>query len=156
MTTEIKTDISGAMRTLGAVRETLLAGVAVGVASRLFIEMREAFEQQRSPEREAWVELSPDYRERKAKLFPGRPILQATRSLFHSLFHEARGTRGVIGAAALHSAIHQYGGTTGRGGSAQIPARPYAPTLETAERIAAEEADAILQDAIRRSEESRS
>ncbi len=150
MPTRAIADFDDARRKLGLLRGTLRGALAQGIAEGLFQETRESFEEQRSPEGQAWAPLSLRYGMLKAKLFPGRPILQARRTLLRSLFREAQGTRAIVGSNQVYSGIHQYGGMAGRGRKAKIPARPFLPGQRKAEQEAQRLGEEILQDAIKR------
>lgn len=136
----------------------LRRGIAVGIAHSLFQMTQHAFQDQQSPEGTAWTPLSPGYSKIKSRLFPGKPMLQAHRGLFRSLFEHAEGNRAIIGATMPYAAVHQFGGVAGRSGPfkkkdgkrAQIPARPFLPSIETAEREALRLAQEIIADANRR------
>lgn len=154
MAVQIKVDISDVERQFGILREQMIPALTEGIAEGLFLMSRESFEQQRSPEGVAWAPLSPQYALLKAKLFPGKPILQRQGWLLRSLFRQAKGNVVTVGSHLPYAAIHQYGGAAGRGGKAQIPARPFLPSVETAEKEAVRLAEEILEDLLRRSEKA--
>jgi len=117
------------------------------LAQLLFDSSRKAFQAQASPEGVPWKPLSPAYAQRKAKLFPGRPILQRRLNLFRGIHSgvlpDDRGA--FVSTSNLpYAAIHQVGGRAGRRHAAQIPARPYLPAVATAERLAKE----VMEDAL--------
>ena len=141
----IKVDISDLSKKLGVTQQTLHRGLVEGIAEGLFEVSRRSFQEQRSPEGVPWAPLSPGYSQVKARLFPGRPILQRTRWLFRSLFREAQGNLAIVGSNVAYAPFPQVG-------TSKMPARPYLPSPETAEREAQRLGEEIVEDAIRRSE----
>ena len=205
MPAQIKTDLRDVQKKFGLLRGTL-AGLRQGVAEGLFHITRESFQKQASPEGAPWTPLSPRYSALKARLFPGKPILQARGALLRSLYRQVSGRQIIVGSNLPHAAAHNWGflgsesvkahtrrvkgrdvfettselvevfGTDEFGDETsdvrrrkrrrkiasglgqvkahqrkmRIPARPFLPKPETAEREAARLADEILQDAIRK------
>jgi len=156
MPAQVKVDISDAIKKLGGLQQNLKKALLVGVAHEIFLMSRASFDRQASPEGAAWAPLSPRYAGTKARLFPGKGILQRRGGLLRSLFETVEGNTATIGATMPYAAIHQFGGVAGRSGPfkkkdgkrAQIPARPFLPTVQTAESAAAAVAEEIVRDAI--------
>jgi phage virion morphogenesis protein len=149
----VKIDLDAVMRQaerLGAALANPRALMAA-LADWLFKVTRESFQKQASPEGQSWQALSPNYAARKARLRPGRNILQFTGTLQRPGVGLLTGfTERVawVESRLPYGAVHQYGGRAGRRLAALIPARPYLPGVAFAEAEGARIADEHLQDAI--------
>lgn len=151
MPAQTRIDFSDAEKKLGLLKGALKPAMFLPpIAHSLFLMSRHAFEQQASPEGAAWAPLSPRYAGMKARLFPGKGILQRRGGLLRSLFETVEGNTATIGETMPYAAIHFYGGLAGRGHKAKIPARPSLPAVETAAREAQRVGEEVVQDAIER------
>lgn len=119
-------------------------------ASRLLRIHTRARDTQSSPEGVPWPSLSLRYARRKLARFGPRKKLVARGTLMRSVHSGLlEGNRGVfISTGELpYARIHQFGGQAGRGRKTRIPARPYLPSNELAERTVAESLEDALAEA---------
>jgi phage virion morphogenesis protein len=142
-------DIREAQRVLGALEETVAAGLREGIADGIFAMTRDSFERQASPEGAAWAPLSPKYLLRKQKRWPGRNILQFSGAMLRTLIREVQGNLVIVGSNLPYAPVHQFGSKKKSGRGSGIPARPWLPSEETAAREAQRLGEEILEDAIR-------
>ncbi len=167
MGARISVDFEKVREGLGILRANLRKALLEGIADHIFAITRKSFEKESSPEGMPWPALSARYAALKAKLFPGKTVLQRRGGLLRSLFRQVEEDRAIVGATMPYSAIHQFGGIAGRkppfkkdarahkqgkfgpfGRRPRIPARPFLPSPEMAEREAARVAKEILDDAV--------
>jgi len=120
----------------------------VEIGNRILGLARTSFEKQASPEGVPWVALNLRYAAWKQKRFPGRNILQRRGALLRTLFSAVSERTVIVGSPQIYSGIHQFGGQAGRRLATRIPARPFLPTAETAEKIAVEVLEEHIEQAI--------
>lgn len=145
------------------------------LAQRLLLTSRQSFESQASPEGQPWRQLSPSYAVWKAQSGRGgQGILRFQGALLRTLHSGVEQNVVFVGSPLPYSAAHQFGHTFpamtvratrakalrwfGAGGQAifarsakiparTLPARPYLPAPETAERIGVETLEEHLKAA---------
>lgn len=150
--TQIRVDLKDVSRKLGLLVESLRQALRQAIAERLFFLTRSSFEREASPEGAAWQPLSLGYALRKSQLFKSQGILRRSGTLFRTIFRGVEDRFAFVSTAPLpYAAIHQFGGLAGRGRKSRIPARPYLPTPETAEREGRDEAELVIKDALEKS-----
>ena len=110
----------------------------VGVAEWLRKTAREAFEGEKSPEGKPWQPLDLLYARAKERALKRRTTILKRRGFLFEGLHSGVSPDGFVAFAATnplpYARIHQKGGRAGRGLKARIPARPYLPGPELAER----------------------
>lgn len=73
----------------------------------------------------SWIPLAPSTLKQKiAKGYSSRPLIR-TGALRQSISSSSERMSMSLGTSIRYGRIHEYGGFAGRGGSANIPARPY-------------------------------
>lgn len=101
----------------------------------------QSFDNEQSPDGEAWHPLADSTKAYKAK-YGGYKILQsAYQNTYHSIAHEATDKSVIIGVNAysggkhpyMYPLIHQFGGMAGRGKNVKIEARPFMPITRDGE-----------------------
>lgn len=98
------------------------------IGSALEASTRERIETTKvGPDGTPWVDLTPRWQARKAKLKFKPGILTMRGDLLNSVTFEAAAAHvDIIAGPTEYAAIHQFGGTAGMpAGAAAIPARPY-------------------------------
>lgn len=82
------------------------------IAEELYLIGRQSFEREQSPEGRPWFPLSLRYKQRKARMFPGRGILRFRGQLVRSLrrgIDEGSATAWATAGPLAHAAVHQHG-----------------------------------------------
>lgn len=92
------------------------------IGSSLLTRTQERFEDEAGPDGSPWPEHSFVTLRRRG---PGAPKLRDQGHLYASLSYSASQSSAAVGTNRRYARIHQSGGRAGRGGSAEIPARPY-------------------------------
>jgi len=85
------------------------------------------FEEERSPEGEAWAPLKPSTIQQRIRSGYGgeHPILWREGRLGGHFTYDAYQDRVEVSTNVPYAAIHQFGGRAGRGHRAEIPVRPF-------------------------------
>lgn len=92
------------------------------IGSALLTRTQERFEDEAGPDGSPWPEHSFVTLRRRGA---GAPKLRDQGHLYASLAYSASQSSAAVGTNRRYARIHQSGGRAGRGGSAEIPARPY-------------------------------
>jgi phage virion morphogenesis protein len=132
--------LRAAFRRLAAADRSLIPAALKSLGELALKQTRRRFQEQKSPDGQAWAALNPEY----AKGKRSRKILQELGmrgGLLGTIVYRVEGRRVLIGTNKVYGAIHQFGGTiVPRRGDAlvfrlggklvmarsvTIPARPY-------------------------------
>lgn len=142
----IKIDIDdrALLRGLARLRAQMgnLTPVFADIGEYLIRETDNRFRDQKAPDGSPWQDLKPATWKRKKN----RKILTERTRLRGSLAYQAGPDRVEVGTNVVYGAIHQFGGKAGRGGSAEIPTRPFLGINDADRREIGE----IVQDYLRR------
>lgn len=95
----------------------------------MMTEIDKSFETEGANLGMTWAPLAPEYAERKAKLFPGKGILEATGRMRQGFVSRVTSTLAEIWNAVDYFAYHQ-----SRGPRAKLPRRPMMALTEEAKR----------------------
>ena len=131
----------------------------LGIAAAFERTARQSFERETSPEGARWAPLEISTLVAKARAGKGsQGILRFSGALLRTTIGGVTPDNRIVfvGSSLPHAAIHQFGGIAGRrppfkkegGRRPRIPARPFLPSKETAERIAVQVLEEQLQDVI--------
>lgn len=93
------------------------------VGGAMVASTEQRFVTEEDPEGNPWPALDPDYARRRRG--GAAHILRRDLHLFDSLSHRVGTGEVAWGVNRVYARIHQFGGEAGRGGAAEIPARPY-------------------------------
>ena len=123
----IKMDAAQLTRDLGAIaqRSKNLRPVYQAIGNYLVGETQDRIKQETSPDGTPFAPLALATRQAKERKGKIRKILQAEGTLVNTIAAQVQGDGVAIGSNMPYASIHQLGGNAGRGGSANIPARPY-------------------------------
>lgn len=93
------------------------------IAATMADKVEQNFEDEGRPKWQDLAQSTKDQRAKKGK-WPGK-ILQRDGQLAASITQQSDNDSAIVGTNLIYAAIHQFGGQAGRGGSVNIPARPY-------------------------------